>query len=41
MEVGIFKKSHRDIAECQNVIEKMGEVQDEVIEYYCLPMLAD
>jgi hypothetical protein len=41
MEEGIFKKSHRDIAECQNVIEKMGEVQDEVIEYYCLPMLAD
>jgi hypothetical protein len=41
MEEGIFKKSYRDIAECQDIIEKMGEVQDEVIEYYCLPMLAD
>ncbi len=41
MEEGIFKKSHRDIAECQDIIEKMGEVQDEVIEYYCLPILAD
>jgi hypothetical protein len=41
MEEGIFKKSHRDIAECQDIIEKLGEVQDEVIEYYCLPMLAD
>jgi hypothetical protein len=41
MEEGIFKKSYRDITECQDIIEKMGEVQDEVIEYYCLPILTD
>ncbi|MBU3916185.1 hypothetical protein KKA14_11685, partial [bacterium] len=41
MEKGIFKVSYRDITECQPIIQNMGEIQDEMIEYYCMPELAE
>ncbi|MBT4527387.1 MAG: hypothetical protein HOC24_12615 [Deltaproteobacteria bacterium] len=41
MKKGIFKVSYRAIESCQPVIQNMGEIQNEVIENYCMPELAD
>jgi len=41
MKEGIFKVSYRDIKACQPVIENMGEIQNDIIDNYCLPELAD
>jgi hypothetical protein len=38
---GIFKVGYREIEACQPVIENMGEIQDDVIENYCMPELAN
>jgi len=39
LKLGIFKISYRDIAECQPIIQNMGEIQNDGIEYYCMPEL--
>jgi len=40
MKSGFFNKSYRDIKECEPVYEKMGDVQDDFIGDYCMPVLA-
>ncbi len=40
MKSGFFKKSYRDVKECQTILEKMGNVQGDFIGDYCMPVLA-
>lgn len=40
LKQGIFKVSYRGIEVCQPVIQNMGEIQDDIIENYCMPELA-
>ena len=40
MRLGIFKISYRDIKSCDNVIRKMEDVENQIIENHCMPMLA-
>jgi len=40
MSKGIFKVSYRDIKSCDNIIKKMTDVENKVIENHCMPMLA-
>jgi hypothetical protein len=41
MDKGIFDFRYQEHESCQNLLKQMGEVQDELIEYYCMPVLAD
>ncbi len=41
LKKGVFKVSYRGIDACQPIIENMGEIQDQIIENYCMPELAD
>jgi len=40
MSKGIFTVSYRGIKSCDNVIKKMTDVENKVIENHCMPMLA-
>ncbi|MCP4294718.1 MAG: hypothetical protein GY786_03845 [Proteobacteria bacterium] len=40
MRMGIFKVSHRYIKSCDNVIKKLVDVENKIIDNYCMPMLA-
>ncbi len=41
MEQGIYKIRYRDIPECNSIIRKMVNEEDDKIENYCLPVLSD
>ncbi|MCP4294719.1 MAG: hypothetical protein GY786_03850 [Proteobacteria bacterium] len=41
LRAGIFKVSYRETESCQSVIQNMGEIQNEIIDNYCMPELAD
>jgi hypothetical protein len=41
MKRGIHKVSYREVEACQPVIENMGELQNDTIEHYCMPELAE
>jgi len=40
MGTGIYKKSYRDITECQKILEKLGDVQSDLLENFCMPEIA-
>jgi hypothetical protein len=41
MDKGIFDYRYQEHESCQNLLKQMGEIQDELIEYYCMPILQD
>jgi hypothetical protein len=41
MDKGIADFRYQEHDSCKNLMKQMGEVQDELIEYYCMPVLAD
>ena len=41
MDKGIFDYRYQEHESCQNLLKQMGEIQDELIEYYCMPVLMD
>ncbi|MCP4294720.1 MAG: hypothetical protein GY786_03855 [Proteobacteria bacterium] len=41
MQEGIYKKSYREIEQCQIVTKEMGHVQSDLLENYCMPELAN
>jgi len=40
MRLGIFKVPYRDIKSCIDILKKMADVENQIIENYCMPMLA-
>jgi hypothetical protein len=40
MQQGIFRVSYRDIPDCKVMIKNLTTVDDEVIDNYCMPMIA-
>ncbi|MBU3916183.1 hypothetical protein KKA14_11675 [bacterium] len=40
MRQGIFKVSYRDIASCGGILKKMEDIENQIIENHCMPMLA-
>lgn len=41
MKQGIYKMSYRDINACKTVAQNMGEIQNDTIDHYCMPELAE
>ncbi len=41
MKRGIYKVSYREVDACKPVIENMGDIQNDTIEFYCMPELAE
>ncbi len=41
IDEGIFEISYREITECQPVIQSMGVIQNDTVENYCMPELAE
>lgn len=39
MRSGIFRVSYREFKECNDLIEKMANAEDETVENYCMPIL--
>jgi hypothetical protein len=37
---GIFKKSYREIEQCQTVTKEMGDIQSDLLENYCMPEIS-
>ncbi len=41
MRSGIFRVSYREFKECNDLIEKMANAEDETVENYCMPILTN